>query len=200
MPAAQRAQMQARISEVAEALFTRDGYAKVSLRRIAKEIGCTPMALYGYYDSKFDILQSLWDGVFDQLFKKLGAITAPMSTPAASAARSENVQLYLQSLCTTYIEFWLERPDNYRLVFMAEGVTQPDVSLFLGAPDIVARYSLFQKTISRLCPNADGSKIKLKLDFMLSALHGIAHNNITISGYDWSSPEDQVGLVVKAVV
>jgi len=160
MPADQRAQMQAQISEIAEALFTRDGYAKVSLRRIAKEIGCTPMALYGYYDSKFDILQSL---------------------------------------CAAYIEFWLARPDYYRLVFMAEGVTQPDVSLFLDTPHIIAKYSLFQKALSRLCPQAPIAEIKLKLDFLLSALHGITHNKITISGYEWSAVEDQVGLVVRAV-
>jgi len=140
MPVDQRAEMQARISRVAEALFTQDGYGKVSLRRIAKEIGCTPMALYSYYDSKLDILQSLWGGVFEQLFARLGAIVLPIS--GASETRSENARAHLTSLCIAYIGFWLERPDDYRLVFMAEGVTQPDVSLFLDRPDIIAKYSI----------------------------------------------------------
>ncbi len=188
MSADQRAQMKAQISNIAETLFTRDGYAKVSMRRIAKEIGCTPMALYGYYDSKLDILQSLWGGVFEQLFTELAAM-----------AVTDDAAADLRALLSAYVRFWLDRPDYYRLVFMAEGVTQPDVSLFLDRPDIIAKYSLFQKTISRLCPSAEAGEVKLKLDFLLSVLHGIAHNHVTISGYDWSAPEDQVELLVKAM-
>lgn len=183
MPAEQRAEMAARISVVAETLFTRDGFAKVSMRRIAKEIGCTPMALYGYYDSKLDILQSLWGGVFELLFAGLEAL------PATDDAATD-----LAALCTAYVEFWLARPDYYRLVFMAEGVTQPEVSLFLDQPDIIAKYSLFQTAIARLCPEKD---IKLKFDIVMSMLHGIAHNKITISGYGWASPEDQVSVLVR---
>ncbi len=185
MPADQRAEMQTRITRVAEALFTREGYGKVSLRRIAKEIGCTPMALYSYYDSKLDILQSLWSGVFEQLFNGLAAI--PKTGDAAT---------HLSSLCTAYVSFWLERPDDYRLVFMAEGVTQPDVSLFLDTPEIITKYSLFQTALARLTGEEDA---KLKLDFILSALHGMAHNQITMSGYDWSSPEAQVKLLLRCL-
>lgn len=181
----QRAEMKARISDIAETLFTEEGFSKVSMRRIAKEIGCTPMALYGYFDNKLDILQSLWGGVFDRLFDRLAEV--PQTNDAAAD---------FTALCTAYVIFWLERPEYYRLVFMAEGVTQPDVSLFLDKPEIITKYSLFQTALIRLTGKDD---TKLNLDFILSALHGMAHNQITISGYDWSGPEAQIKLLLRCL-
>jgi len=184
----QREQMRQRISSVAKSLFRQEGYAKVSMRKIAKEIGCTPMTLYGYYAGKIDILKSLWGGVFEEVF---GDLMTLKSDPDASH--------YLRALCLAYVEYWLRHPDHYRLVFMAEGVTQPDVSLFVDNPEIVAHYSIFLLSLQKLVPDRTEVDVKQAFDFMLSTLHGIAHNRITISGYEWSSPEDQIAFVVKAI-
>lgn len=199
MPAAQREQMKRRISDAAKALFQEEGYAKISLRRIAKEIGCTPMTLYGYYPAKIDILRTLWDDVFRELFDHL-----------ESLPHEAGPQLYLGRLCAAYAEYWINQPERYRLVFMAEGVTQPDVSLFLDNPDIVTRYTLFLKAIQDLegrdleaeaLKTQEGAdEARSKLDFILSTLHGIAHNKITMSGYPWSSPEDQIKYAIKGIL
>ncbi|MEP3891318.1 MAG: TetR/AcrR family transcriptional regulator [Hellea sp.] len=188
MSSAQREEMKLRISQAAKALFQEQGYAKISLRRIAKEIGCTPMTIYGYYPSKFDILRTLWGDVFKTLFDHLNSIE-----------NDGNPQTRLQSLCAAYVNFWINNPDYYRLVFMAEGVTQPDVSLFLDNPEIVAKYTLFLQALHHLQPQNEGQDAKAKLDFLLSAMHGVAHNKITISGYDWSSCDAQIGYAIKGI-
>lgn len=185
---AQRQEMKTQISEIAKTLFQQEGYAKVSMRRIAKEIGCTPMTLYGYYDSKIDILRTLWGGVFEELFDHLGAISFDKSP-----------KIYLQTLCVTYVNYWIKNPDYYRLVFMAEGVTQPDVSVFLDNPDIVIKYTLFLDAIQHLESEKQIADSKIQLDFLISAMHGIAHNKVTLSSYDWSSPEDQIQYIIKGI-
>lgn len=187
--AAQREHMQRRISEAAMGLFQQEGYAKISMRRIAKEIGCTPMTLYGYYDGKIDILKTLWGGVFDELFMVLKMINT-----------DTDPELYLQNLCVAYVDFWMERPDSYRLVFMAEGVTQPDVSAFLDSPDSLARFELLLSAVQRLDGQAMQFDLKAKTDFLISVLHGIAHNAITISGYEWASPEVQIRYAIKGIL
>lgn len=184
-----KTEMRGRISETASDLFKTEGYSKVSMRRIAKEIGCTPMALYRYYDSKIEILRSLWGDVLTRLFQDLEALPAP-TTP----------HVRLLDLGTAYVGYWLENPEYYRLVFMAEGVDQPDVSLFLGNPEIIEKYDIFSGAIRRSNNSKHSDEdIKVKLDFFLSALHGIAHNHITISGYPWSSPRKQIELAIRAV-
>jgi len=101
MSAAKRAKMRARISQIAGDLFKANGFGTVSMRRIAKDIGCTPMALYSYYDSKLDILRSLWSEVFQDLFEGLERI------PQSTSARE-----YLASLAAAYVDpmsacFWI---------------------------------------------------------------------------------------------
>jgi len=188
MSSKQREQMKHRISEVARGLFQQDGYAKISMRRIAKEIGCTPMTLYGYYEGKIDILRTLWGDVFEELFNGLREI-----------GKDLDPQIYLKTLCVAYVKYWTDNADYYRLVFMAEGVTQPDVSLFLDNPDIVAQFGLFLEAIQNLGRDRQIVDTKPELDFLLSALHGIAHNKITISGYEWSSSEDQIHYAVRGI-
>ena len=183
----QRQQMRLRISTVAKLLFRQEGYAKVSMRKIAKEIGCTPMTLYGYYAGKIDVLKSLWGGVFEEVFGELKAL--PFDPDAAH---------YLRALSLAYVDYWIRHPDYYRLVFMAEGVTQPDVSLFVDNPEIVAHYSIFLLSLQKLYSDRTEADVKQAFDFMLSTLHGIAHNRITISGYEWSSPESQIEFIVRA--
>jgi AcrR family transcriptional regulator len=48
-----------RIQEVALRLFTEQGYDKASLREIAEKLGVTKAALYYYFKSKEEILQSI---------------------------------------------------------------------------------------------------------------------------------------------
>jgi len=185
----QRVQMRARIAHVAAGLFKDSGYTAVSMRRIAKELGCTPMAIYSYYDSKIDILRTLWDEIFKTLFDRLDTL------PPASSARAG-----LLNLGAAYVKYWLEHPEHYRLVFMSEGVTQPEVSMFLGNTQIIARYNVFLDAIQKAAGDElDDENLAVKLDFFLSTLHGIAHNHITISGYDWSAPEQQIEYAVRAI-
>ena len=41
-----RARVRREIAEIAKRLFQEEGYAKISIRRIAGELGCSPMTLY----------------------------------------------------------------------------------------------------------------------------------------------------------
>jgi hypothetical protein len=42
--------------------------------------------------------------------------------------------------------------------------------------------------------------LKLKLDGLICILHGIAHNLITISGYDWSAASDLVEIATRTLI
>ena len=185
-----RRRMKAEIAATAQRLFQADGYAEVSMRKIATEIGCTPMTLYSYYDAKIDILRTLWAGVFEDVFSQLAALP-PTDHPKDQLA----------NLCVAYVTYWSQHPDHYRLVFMAEGVTQPEVSLFLDRQDIAQQFLVFADALeAAVPPPVDQAKLKVKLDLLICVLHGIAHNHITISGYPWSSARDMLDVALEGVL
>ncbi len=186
-----RRQMRKKIASSTQHLFQTEGYRQISMRRIASEVGCSPMTLYKYYDAKIDILHTLWADVFNTVFDDLDTIHI------SQASARERLTL----LATAYVDYWLNHTEHYRLVFMAEGVTQPDVSLFIESPDISARYEVFAVAIMQaISSEISQDLLKKKLDAMICFLHGIAHNLITISGYDWPSTDYLIEAAIGGVL
>ena len=188
--AAKKRQMRRKIAQSAQQLFQTEGYSRVSMRRIASDIGCSPMSLYNYYDSKVDLLRTLWADVFEDVFEVLAGVQGSDLEP------SERLDL----LALAYVGYWLDHTDHYRLVFMAEGVTQPEVATFLEHPEIVARYQVFAAAIVEVTGAITDEQLKRKLDGLICFLHGIAHSLITISGYEWSSPTSLVDCALRGVL
>ena len=181
--------MRARIVKSARKLFQTEGYEAVSIRRIAQEVGCTPMSVYTYYESKIDVLRALWEDVFTDLF---------IEVAAAKRANQDPIDA-IQSMCLAYVAFWLDRSASYRMVFMSAKVEQSEVSVFVNASPVAGHYEIFLTALSAATgrPMTDVVGIAQTL---VCGLNGIAHSLITISGYDWESPDKLVANLVKGVL
>ncbi len=183
--------MREKIATSTQFLFQTEGYRQISMRRIAGEVGCSPMTLYKYYDAKIDILHTLWSDVFEIIFNRLDSLELANKSPREQ----------LVSLASTYVSYWLENPEHYRLVFMTEGVNQPDVSAFIANPKIVARYEVFLLAIVNASPDElTHDELRQKLDAMMCFVNGIAHNLITISQHDWPPLDYLIDVAMRGVV
>ncbi len=182
--------MKKRIAEEARGLFLTEGYRAVSMRRIAAGVGCSPMSLYTYYPAKIDILWHLWTEVFDDLFSNL-AITA--TGPTMPIAR-------LQAVSRQYVDYWLENSDHYRMVFMTEGITQPQVSTFVGEKEdgVLSRFELFFALVAEVT-SEDAQTVTQLGESLICSLNGIAHCLITMSGHAWSAPEKLIETIVSGL-
>jgi AcrR family transcriptional regulator len=183
--------MKARIAEIAYAIFVRDGFEAVSMRRLAAEVGCTVMTVYKYYPRKIDILQALWARVFGILFDELDRI----------AAAQTNAVERLKAVAIGYVQFWLDRRDHYFLVFMSSNVDQADVSIFVGDDALLARFDIFRQGISgAISADISDKDLTLKSELLICALNGVSQNLITISGYPWTDPATLIVAAVDAVI
>ena len=172
-------------------LFQEDGYAAVSMRRLAKEAGYTVMTLYRYYDRKIDILRQLWAEIFNELFDALDEI----------AAQESNAPARLHAIAFGYVNFWLKRREHYFLVFMSSDVSQSDVSVFVADDAALARFSIFYDSVGAALGLGEGAPdIDLKTQQLLCALNGTAHNLITISAFPWVEPENLVREAVESIL
>ncbi|MFV0514504.1 MAG: TetR/AcrR family transcriptional regulator [Jhaorihella sp.] len=96
-----------RIRAAALRLFARNGYAAVSMRRIASEVGVQAGALYNYTPDKQTLLFGLMQGHLEEL---LAARAAAASTGDALAR--------LEAFTRFHIRFHLERPDAVFIAYM----------------------------------------------------------------------------------
>ena len=187
----QVAETRAHIVACASTLFHQEGYESISMRRLAREAGCTPMTLYRYFENKFEILRALWSDVFGELFDRLDETAALTDDPAAR----------LDAVARGYVEFWLDHREQYFLVFMSGGITQDDVSGFMSDDAVLVRFDLFRSCVGEvLGAHAAPDDVRVASEVLVAGLNGIVQGLVTISGYPWSDPTTLVDRLVAGVV
>jgi len=94
------------ILDTARRLLTSDGYAALSMRRIAREIGYSATSIYLHYDNKDQLVHALIDEGVEVLYTRLSAV------PVAAGPEER-----LAALGRAYIEFGLELPEYYEIMY-----------------------------------------------------------------------------------
>jgi AcrR family transcriptional regulator len=108
--------MRQSILRAAMKLFAKGGYKNVSMRRIAKKIEYSPGTIYLYFENKDDIMLQLCYQGFESLLNLQHELD-----------RIANPRTRLNAAGRYYIDFALENPELYELMFATEEVIkQPD--------------------------------------------------------------------------
>jgi len=177
----------AEIASIALRLFLEEGFESVSMRRLGKEVGITPMALYRYFQSKLDILTNLWGHIIDLAFE----------TVAAIKGQTPDQRDDLCQVCNAYVGYWRDNPAHYHLVFMSGGVSNSTVRLFVEQQNVIAKFEIFFMYLAELRSEPrESASVKRATDGLITHLHGIMHSLITMQGYSWT---DQKTLIEGAV-
>lgn len=185
------AQMRAHISSCALKLYQSEGFAAVSMRKLAAEAGCTVMTLYRYFERKIDILRHLWDEIFADLFDCLEDV----------ARQSASGVEQLNAVCIAYVDYWLAHREHYFLVFMSGDVSQSDVSVFVDDSPSMDRFALIGECLKEALPETTpDTQLSLKTQTLLCGLNGISHNLVTISGFPWTDPKVLVRSTVSGIL
>ncbi len=105
----ERVKTRERILDAAREMFVRDGYEATTMRAIADQIEFTPTAIYHHFENKEALLRQLCEADFRSLsgaFQRIGRIEDPIER--------------LGRLGEAYVEFALEHPMQYQLLFMTQ--------------------------------------------------------------------------------
>lgn len=93
--------------DAAYELYQQSGFDAVSMRGIARQMGCSPMMAYRYFENKDEVFAALRAKLFDRLADRLEAVAA-----------KDSALVYLEALGTAYAEFARREPHAYRLLYM----------------------------------------------------------------------------------
>jgi AcrR family transcriptional regulator len=104
---AHRESLRQEILDAARPLFLRNGYESTSIRKIASKLGCSPGILYHYFEDKDAIMAALIREAFAKLLERLRPLVNDSSP----------VRDRLRRGLRSYIEFGLENPNHYSVLF-----------------------------------------------------------------------------------
>ncbi|HXX58047.1 MAG TPA: TetR/AcrR family transcriptional regulator [Thermodesulfovibrionales bacterium] len=91
-------------------LFLKEGYERITLRRIAEEIEYSPATIYLHFRDKDEILYALHEKGFEEFYKRQQTVLS-IKDPLRRLKRHGQV----------YVEFALENPEYYDLMFIMRG-------------------------------------------------------------------------------
>jgi len=104
----------------ARALFLEHGVENVTTRQIAARVGISQTALYVYFTNKEQMLDALARETWLLLDAKLDAVVKKTVTEDDAAKK-------LRAILVTFVRFWLDRLDDYRIVFMRRALRPCEV-------------------------------------------------------------------------
>ena len=96
-----------KIAIASRRLLDKEGAEAVTMRRVAKAVGITPMAIYRHYPDRAALLNSLADEGFEELVARL-----------AGKRFSGSVEERLTKMAEIYLEHALENPRLFELMFL----------------------------------------------------------------------------------
>lgn len=103
----EKMEMRDRIVEAATQMFLEDGYEKTSIRNIADKIEYSPATIYLYFKDKDELFFAIHNIGFEMLLKE-----------TEKAGKIKNPLKRLREIGVIYIEFALNNPEYYDLMFI----------------------------------------------------------------------------------
>jgi AcrR family transcriptional regulator len=89
-------------------LLVRDGYENLSMRKIARQVGCSVSSIYEHFASKDQLVHALIDEGFQRWYE---VVAQAAEEPGAPVQR-------LELHCRKYVEFGLQNPEYYEIMYM----------------------------------------------------------------------------------
>jgi len=94
--------------DASRTLLVRDGYKQLSMRKIAAAVGCSVSSIYLYFANKDQLVHALIDEGFQRWYE---IVVEAASVPEPPLRR-------LELHCRRYIDFGLEHPEYYEIMYM----------------------------------------------------------------------------------
>ncbi len=158
------------ILDAARHLLAQDGYKHLSMRKLASAIGYSATTIYLHFDSKDALFHALIDEGMSRLYKALHEV---------HLEHADDPIMRLRMLCRRYIQFGLDEPEYYEVMFMLH-------------PEHMERY-----------PAAKYRRARRNLDLFAQALEdGVAQGQLSVTdsrvaaSSTWASLHGAVSLLI----
>jgi AcrR family transcriptional regulator len=175
----ERDELREKILDAARDLFLECGYEGVTMRKVAERIEYSPTAIYLHFADKETMFRELCTADFSKLagaFQMAALIADPVER--------------LRKCAEIYIQFAVDHPNHYRLMFMTPNPATPsEESLAHKGDPNRDSYAFLQSLVRSAMETglfrAEYKDADLVAQTLWAAVHGVASLEITLKCNDW---------------
>ena len=184
---AQKERLRRLILDAAAELFVKEGFEKVSMRRIAKKIDYSPMSIYLHFRDKAALLDTICVETFATLIKRLAKLHDYSDDPIET----------LKAGLRVYIEFGLRHPYHYQLTFMTR-TAGGERRIHIGRDAFDCMRAAVGACVKQQRLRTDD--VELVSRILLTAAHGVVALLIALPRFPWGSRERLVTEAINSAV
>ncbi|MFM1933790.1 MAG: hypothetical protein RL360_670 [Bacteroidota bacterium] len=164
----QKQEIRTLILEASMKLFVEEGFSKVSVRKIAERIQYSPTTLYLYFKDKNEILFHCCESGFEKMLAQNIALSL-ISDPIER----------LHQMGVNYLNFGLENPEYYDLMFIQEAPMSALIDMGAGWSSgdqaIEALKMIVQEAMEK------GQLVPAKVETVAMAVWGMVHGLVSLA-------------------
>lgn len=186
-----RANVRQAILEAARTRISTEGYAGLSMRRLAQDIGYTPKTIYLYFTDKDDLLSELIE-------EELARLVLHLETVAAAEADAAQ---RLDAVALAYVAYGRAHPHAYQVMFL---MREHPLSREAARVHHHIHGRRFQEMLVQVL--RDSGRVSAALDLQVvaqalrCALHGVVALHLVRPQAAWVASETLVRHLVAGVV
>jgi AcrR family transcriptional regulator len=156
------------ILDASRKILLAEGYAYLSMRRIAERIEYSPTTIYIYFKNKDDILYHLCVETLERQFEVISAAGVDQPSPF----------LRLRAALRAYVDFGLSEPDRYKITYIE------DLSRYVSTASILEQGSVADKLIELMCHRVKDALVESgcerDVDSVFQALWAHCHGMVSL--------------------
>src|SRR5258708_3476138 len=175
----EKEELRQRILNAATELFIQEGFANVSIRKIADKIEYSPTTIYLHFKDKAELIGSICAQVFEGLERALDEIAA-QGLPDLEMLRRSLIR---------YIDFGLENPNHYIVIFCLPEpieITKAKSDGMEHDPEMACfdklRAGVAKCMASGILRQAD---VELVSQSIFMMIHGVTGSILTMKSFPW---------------
>ncbi|BDC49104.1 TetR family transcriptional regulator [Bryobacterales bacterium F-183] len=190
--AREKEELRLEILQAARELFVKEGFANVSMRRIAERIEYSPTTIYLYFQDKAGLLDCIVEERLQELANQLRDLD-----PGPIVDPFESLRIGLRK----YVDYWIEHPQDFRVAYMSD-LRELD-------PERPWRCQILAKELFdrlrdnvRKCIEASGktSDLELASQSVWASVYGIISLLVMKPSFPWVDQDQLIDSVVNTAV
>ena len=188
-PRGQGDKLRAQILDATTQLLVETGNEEaVSIRAVADRVGVTPPSIYMHFADKNELIFAVCEEHFGELDARIEEAAKDATDPLDSLRRRGRA----------YIQFGLDHPEQYRVLFMSKAAAAPEGF----QEERLKRTAAFDHLVDAVREVIDqglieGDPVQVAV-CLWSAGHGITSLLIAHPDFDWPDIEQTIDLVLYA--
>ncbi len=181
------------ILDAARALFVREGYENVSMRKIAEKIDYSPTTIYLHFKDKEELMFAVCEETFAGLVHELAAVQNSAKDPVEGLRKGLHA----------YINFGLRHPNHYLVSFVLPHEHGQDQARYLNPEAMgMKAFAFLPRGIQECIRQKKFRQVDVTVasQALWSAVHGLTSLLIVHKEFPWARKEALAESVVDAAI